>query len=68
MDRDLAGGLIWGITNTLELNKLQTCLNDFRDAKHYMEDGWEYVWRLNSEDINNGFIMMLSALDTVPNL
>lgn len=68
MDAYVSAGMLWGITEELHLDKLEVCINDMRSSKTYMVEGWDQMWRLNSEDINNGMIKMLNALDMVPNL
>ena len=68
MDTKIAAGLFWGVTEQLELNQLQACLVDVRSGKEYMEEGFENLWRLNTEAINDGFTMMVNAWDLVPHL
>jgi hypothetical protein len=68
MNKDIAAGMIWGVTEQLELTQLELCLKDVAGSKSYMKEGWDQMWRLDAVDINQGIKKMLNALTMVPNL
>lgn len=68
MDKSIAIGLIWGITDAKKLTHMQTCLKDFHEVRQYMQSGFDLIFKLNSWDIENGFIELANAFDNVPEL
>jgi hypothetical protein len=68
VDRDIAIGIVWGITEAKNLQQMQTCLKDVRDVRQYMQNGFDLIFKLDSWDITNGFIELANAFDNVPQL
>lgn len=68
VDRDIAIGIAWGITEAKNLHQMQTCLKDVRDVRQYMQNGFDLIFKLDSWDITNGFIELANAFDNVPQL
>lgn len=68
MDSHLAAGMLWGIAEQKELGNLELCLQDISEVKAVVHEGMDYVWKLDSWDIDTGLIMVANAFDLVPGL